>query len=146
MSHFIQFSSVQPLSHVGLFVIPYTAARQASLSITSSRSSTKLMCIETVIPSSHLILCHPLLLLYSIFPCIRIFFSEPVLPIRWSKYWSFSFIISLSSGYSRLIFFRIDWFDFLAVQRILKHLLQHHSSKASIIWCSSFLMVQLSHP
>ena len=146
MSHFIQFSSVQPLSHVGLFVIPYTAARQASLSITSSRSSTKLMCIETVIPSSHLILCHPLLLLYSIFPCIRIFFSESVLCIRWPKNWNFSFSISPSNDHSGLISFRIDWFDLLAVQGTLKSLLQHHRSKASILQCSTFFMVQLSHP
>ena len=133
-----QFSSVQ-LSHSVLsdFATPQTAAHQASLSITNSWSLCKLMSIESVMPSNHLILCHPLLLLPSIFPSIRVFSNESVL-IRWPKYWSFS--ISPSSEYSGLISFRIDWFD-LAVQGTLKSLLQHHSSKASIIWCSAFSIV-----
>ena len=120
-------------------------ARQASLSITSSRSSLKLMSIDSVMPSSHLILCRPLLL-PSIFPSIRVFSNELVLHIRWSKYWSyFSFSISLSNEYSGLISFRMDWLDLLAVQEILKNFLQHHSSKASILWCSAFFIVQLLH-
>ena len=139
-------SSVQSLSHVWLFVTPWTAAHQASLSITNSQSLLKLMSIESVMPSNHLILCHPLLLLPSIFPSIRVFSNEPVLCIRWPKYWSFSFSISPSSEYSRLISFRMDWLDLLAVQGTLKSLLQHHSSKASILWHSTFFMVQLSHP
>ena len=127
-----------------LFVTLWTAARQASLSITNSRSLLKVMSIQLVMPSSHLILCHPLLLLPSIFPSIRVFSNELVLCIRWPKYWSFS--ISLSSEYSGLIFFRIDWLDLLEVQGALKSLLQHHSSKASILLCSAFFIVQLSHP
>ena len=121
-------------------------AHQASLSITSSQSSLKLMSIELVRPSNHLILCHTLLLLPSIFPSIRVFASESVLHIRWPKYWSFSFSISPSSEYSGLISCSIDWFDLLEVQGTLKSLLQHHSSKASIILCSAFFTVQLSHP
>ena len=125
---------------------PWTAACQASLSITNSQSLLKLMSIESVMPSNHLILCHPLLLLLSIFPSIRVFFSESVLHIRWPKYWSFSFSISPSNEHSGLISFRMDWFDLLAVQGTLKSLLQHHSSKASALQCSGFFMVQLSHP
>ena len=125
------FSSVQSLSRVWLFVTPWTAARQASLSVTSSWSLLKLMSAESVIPSNHLILCHPLLLLPSILPSIRVFSKESVLHIRWPKYWSFSFSISPSNEYSGLISFRMDWFDLLAVQGILKSLLQHHTSKAS---------------
>ena len=137
-------SSVQPLSRVRLFVIPWTAALQPSLSITNSRSLFKLMSIELVMPSNHLILCRPLLLLLSVFPSIRVFSNESVLHIRWPKYWSFSFSISLSSEYSGLISFRIDWLD-LAVQGSLKSLLQHHSSKPSILWHSAFFMVQISY-
>ena len=125
---------------------PWTAAHQASLSITNSRSLLKLMSIELVMPSEHLILCHPLLLLPSIFPSIRVFCNESVLHIRWPKYWSFSFSISRSNEYSELISFRIDWLYLLAGQGILKSLLQHHSSKASILQCSTFFIVQLSHP
>ena len=139
-------SSIQLLSQVWLFVTPWTAARQASLSITNSQSLLKLMSIESVMPSNHLILCCPLLLLSSIFPCIRVFSNESVLPIRWPKYWSFSFNISPSNEYSGLIFFRMDWLDLLAVQRTFKSLLQHHSSKASILQHSAFFIVQLSHP
>ena len=124
---------------------PCTAARQASLSITNSRSSLKLMSIESVMPSSHPILCQPLLLL-SIFPSIRVFSNESVLHIRWPKYWCFSFSISPSNEYSRLLSFRMDWLDLLAVQGTLKSLLQHHSSKASILWYSAFSIFQLSHP
>ena len=125
---------------------PWTAAHQASLSLTNSLSLLILMSIESVMPSNHLILCHPLILLPSIFPSIRVFPNESVLHIRWSKYWSFSFSISPSNEYSELISFRMDWLDLLAVQGTLKSLLQHHSSKASILWCSAFFMVQLSHP
>ena len=139
-------SSVQLLSRVQLFATPWTAAHQASLSITNSQSLFKLMSIESVIPSNHLILCHPLLLLPSIFPSIRVFSSESVLCIRWPKYWSFSFSVSPSNECSGLISFRMDWFDLLAVQGALKSLLQHHSSKASILWHSAFFIVQLSHP
>ena len=142
----IQFSSVQLLSRVRLFVTPWTAAQQASLSITNSRSLLKLKSIESVIPSNHLILSCPLLLPPSIFPSIRAFSNESVLCIRWPKYWSFSFSISPSNEYSGLISFRIDWFDLLAVQVTLKSLLQHHSSKASILRHSTFFIVQLSHP
>ena len=117
----------------------------ASLSITSSWSLLKLMAIESVMSSNHLVLCHPLLLLPSIFPSIRIFSNESVLHIRWPKYWSFSFSISPSNKYSEQISFRIDWFDFPAVEGTLKSLLQHHNSKASILWCSAFFIVQLSH-
>ena len=145
--HFQSFSQVvQSLSHVQLFVTPRTAAHQTSLSITNSRSLLKLMSIESVMPSNHLILCHPLRLLPSILPSIRVFSNESVLCIRWPKYWSFSFNISTSSEYSGLISFRMDWFDVLATQGTLKSLLQHHSSKASILWCSAFFIVQLSHP
>ena len=125
--------SVQSLSSVRLFVTPWTAARQASLSITNSRSLLKLMSIESVMPSNHLILSHPLLLLLSIFPSIRVFSNESAFCIRWPKYWSFSFSISPSNEYSGLISFRMDWLDLLAVQGTLKSLLQHHSSKASIL-------------
>ena len=138
------FSSVQSLSHVRLFVISWTAAQQVSLSITNSRSLFKLMSIESVMPSKHLILCHPLLLLPSIFPIIRVFSNESVSHIKWPKYWSFSFSISPSSEYSGLISFRLDWLDLLAVQGTLKSLLQHHSSKTSILWCSAFFLVQLT--
>ena len=138
----IQFSS--SLSHVQLFVTPWTAAHQASLSITNSL--LKLLSIKSVLPSNHLILCHLLFLLPSIFPSIGVFFNVSVLSIRWPKYCSFSFSISPSNEYSGLISFRTDWLNLLAVQQILKSLLQPHSSKASIIWCSAFLIVQLSHP
>ena len=141
-----QFSSVQSLSRVWLFATPWTAANQASLSITNSRSSLRLMSIESVMPPHHLILCHPLLLLPSIFPSIRVFSNESALRIRWPKYWSFSFNISPSKEYPGLISFRMDWLDLLAVQGTLKSLLQHHSSKASILGCSAFFIVQLSHP
>ena len=136
--------SVQKLSRVQLFVTPWTAACQVSLSITNSRSPPKLMSIESVMPSSHLILCCPLLLLPPIPPSIRVFSNESALHIRWSKYWSFSFNISISNEYSGLIF-RMDWLDLLAVQGTLKSLLQHHSSKASILWHSAFFIVQISH-
>ena len=137
-------SSVQSLSRVWLFVTPWTAACQVSLSITNSQSLSKLMSSELVMPSNHLILCHPLFLPPSIFPSIRIFSSESVLHIRWPKYWSFSFSISPSNEYSGLISFRMDWLDLLAVQGTLKNLLQHHSSKASILQCSAFFIVQLT--
>ena len=140
------FSSVQSLSCVQLFSTPWTAARQASLSITNSRSSPKLMSIESVMLSNHLILCRPLLLLPSIFPSIRVFSNQSALHIRWPKYWSFSFNISPSSEHSGLISFRMDWLDLLAVQGTLKSLLRHHSSKASVLWRSAFFIVQLSHP
>ena len=140
-----QGSSVQSLSRVWLFVTPWTAARQASLTITNSRSSSKLMSIEFVMPSSPLILCHPLLLLPSIFPSIRVFSNESALHIRWPKYWSFSFSISPSNERPGLISFRMDWLDLLAVQGTLKSLLQHHTSKASILLRSAFFTVQLSH-
>ena len=126
--------------------IPQTAACQASLSFTISRNLLKLMSIESVMPSNHLALCHPLLLLPSIFPSIRVFSHESALRIRWPKHWSFSFSISCSNEYSRLISFRIDWFDVFAVPGTLKHLLQHHSSKAPVLWCSAFFTVQLSYP
>ena len=138
-------SSVRLLSHVWPFATPLTTARQASLSITNSQSLPKLMSIESVMPSNHLTLCHLLFLLPSIFPSIRVFSNESVPFIRWLKYWSFSFSISPSNKYSRLISFRMDWFDLFAVQGTLKSLLQHHSSKASILWCSSFFIVQPSH-
>ena len=138
-------SSVEMLSHVPLFVTPWTATHQASLSITNSQSLLKLMSIESVMPSNHIILCHLVLLLPSIFPSIRVF-SESVLRSRWPKYWSFSLSISPSNEYFGLISFRMDWLDLLAVQRTLKSLLQHHGSKASVLWCSVFFMVQLSHP
>ena len=140
------FSSVQLLSRVQLFVTPWTAACQASLSITNSQSFLKLMSIELMMPSNHLILCCPVLLLPSIFPSSRIFSNESVLRIRWPKCWSFSFNISPSNEYSGLISFRMHWFDLLAVQGTLKSLLQHHSSKASVLWHSAFFIVQVSHP
>ena len=140
------FSSVQSLSRVRLFMTPWTAACQASLSITNSWSLLKLVSIELVMPSNHLILCRPLLLLPSIFPSIRVFSSESALHIRWPKDWSFSFNMSPSNEHPGLISFRMDWLDLLAVQGTLKSLLQHHSSKASIIQRSSFFTVQLSHP
>ena len=139
-------SSVQSLSHVQLFATPWTAACQASLSLTNSQSLLRLISIKLVMPSNHLILCCPLLLLSSIFPSIRVFSNESVHCIRWPKYQNFSFSISPSNEYSGLISFTIDWFDLLAVQGTLKSLLQHHSSKASILWHSAFLMVQPSHP
>ena len=138
--------SVQSLSRVQLFATPWTAARQASLSITNSWSLPKPMSIELVMPSNHLILCHPLLLLPSIFPSIRVFSNESALCIRWPKYWSSSFNISPSKEHPGLISFRMDWLDVLAVQGTLKSLLQHHSSKASILRHSAFFIVQLSHP
>ena len=138
------FSSVAQLCR--LFATPWTAAHQASLSITNSQGLLKLMSFESVMPSNHLILCHPLLLLPLIFPSIRVFSNESVLHIRWSKCWSFCFSISPSNEYSELIAFRMDWVDLLAVQGTLKSLLQHHSSKASILRCSAFFIVQLSHP
>ena len=141
----VQFQSVQSLSCVWLFATTWTAAPQASLSITKSRSLLKLMSIESVMPSNHLTLCHPLLLLPSVFPSIRVFSKESVLCIKWLKYWSFNFSISPSNEYSGLISFRIDWFHLLAEQGTLKSLLQYHSSKASILQCSAFFIVQLSH-
>ena len=141
-----QLSSVQSLSRVRLFATPWIAARQASLSITNSQSLLKLTSIELVMLSSHLILCHPLLLLPSIPPRIRVFSSESVLCIKWPKYWSFSFSISPSNEHSGLISFRMDWLDLLAVQETLRSLLQHHSSKASLLQLSAFFIVQLSHP
>ena len=140
----VQF--VQLLSCVRLFVTPWTAARQASLSITNSRGLLKLMSNESVMPSNHLIICHPLLLLLSIFPSIRVFSNESVLHIMCLKYWNFSFSISPSSVYSGPISFRVDWLDLLAVQGTLKILLQHHSSKVSILQCLAFFIIQLSHP
>ena len=137
----LQFNSVQSLSCVWLFVIPWITARQASLSITNSRSSPKLMSIESVMPSSRLILCHPLLLLPPIPPSIRVFSNESTLRMRWPKYWSFSFNISPSNEHPGLISFRMDWLDLLAVQGTLKSLLQHHSSKASILQRSIFSIV-----
>ena len=142
----VQFSSVQSLSHVRLFATPWTSACQASLSITNSWSLPKLMSIESMMPSNHLILCCPLLLLPSIFPSIRVFSDESVLHIRWPKYWSFRFNISPSNEHLGLISFRMDWLDLLAVQGTLKSLLQHHSSKASVLQHSSFFIVWLSHP
>ena len=138
-------NSVQLLSHVQLFVTPWITAHQASLSITNSKSSLKLMSIESVMPSSHLILCHPLLLLPPIPPSIRVFSSESTLHKRWPKYWSFSFSIIPSKEIPGLIF-RMDWLNLLAVQGTLKSLLRHHSSNASIRWRSAFFTVQLSHP
>ena len=143
---FSLFSSVQPLSRVWLFVTPRTAAHQASLSVTNSWNLLKLMSTELVMPSNHLILCRPLLILPSILPSIRVFSNESVLCIRWPKYWSFSFSISPSNEYSWLISFRMDWLDLLAIQGTLKILLQHYTSKASILQCSAFFIVQLSHP
>ena len=142
----VQFSLVQLLSCVRLFATPWTAACQASLSITNSRSLLNFMSIKSVMPSNHLILCHPLPFLPSIFPSIRVFSKESVLRIRWPKYWSFSFSISPSNEQSGLISFRMDWLDLLGVQGTLKSLLQHHSSKASILQRSAFFIDQLSHP
>ena len=139
-------SSVQVFSRVQLFVTPWTAACQASLSIINSGNLLKLTSIEYVMPSNHLILCRPLHHPPSIFPSTRVFSNESVLHLRWPKYWSFSFSISPSNEYSGLIFFRMDWLDLLAVQRTLKSLLQHHSSKASILQCSAFFILQPSHP
>jgi len=134
------------LSHVLLFVKPWAASCHASLSFTISQSLLKLICIESMMPSNHLIFCRPLLLLPSIFPSIRIFSNESAVCIRWPKYWSFNFNISLAKEYSGLISFRTDWFDFLTVQGTLKSLIQHHSSKASILQHSAFFIVQLSYP
>ena len=142
----VQFSSVQLFSHVQFFVTPWTAAFQASLSISNSWSLPKLMSIESVTPCNYLILYCPLFLLLSIFPSIKVFPNESALHIRWPKYWSFSFSISPSNEYPGLISFTMDWLDLLAVQGTLKSLLQHHSSKASILLCSAFFIVQLSHP
>ena len=144
--HAHRFSSVQLLSHVQLFVTPWTTASQASLSITNCCSLPKLMSIESVMPSKHLILCHPLLLLTSIFPTFRVFSNELALHIRWPNYWSFSFNINPSNEHLGLISFRMDWLDLLAVQETLKSLPQYHSSKVSILQCSAFFTVQLSHP
>ena len=140
----VQFSLVQSLSRVWLFATPWTAAHQASLSITNFWSLLKLMSIESVMPSNHLILCRPLLL-PSVFPSMRVFSNESVLHIRWPEYWSFSFSISPSNEYSGLISFRKDWLDLLGVQGTLKSLFQHHSSKASVLQHSTFFMVKLSH-
>ena len=142
----VQFSSVQSLSRVRLFATPWITARQASGSITSSLSSRKFMSSESVMRSSHLILCRPLLLLPPIPPSIRVFSNESTLRMRWPKYWSFSFSISPYNEHPGLISFRMDWLDLLAVQGTLKSLLQHHSSKPSILRCSAFFTVQLSHP
>ena len=146
MSPETSLSSVQSLNRVQLFVTPWTAAHQASLSITNSWSWLKLMSIESVMPSNHLILYCPLLLLPSIFPSIKVFSNESSLHIRWPKYWSSSFNISPSNKHLGLISFRMDWLDLLAVQGTFKRLLQHHSSKASIPQCSAFFIVQVSHP
>ena len=146
MHMYVSVSSVQSLSHVQLFATSWTAPCQASLSINSSWSLSKLMSIESMMPSNHLILYRPLLLLLPIPPSIRVFSNESALRIRWPKYWSFSFSISPSNEHPGLIFFRMDWLDLLAVQGILKSLLQHHSSKASIFQCSAFFIVQFSHP
>ena len=149
--HSVQFSSVAQscpalCDPTDCSTTPWTAARQASLSVTNSWHLLKLMSTESVMPSNHLILCRPLLLPPSIFPSIMVFSNKLTLRIRWPKYWSFNFSNSPSSEYSGLISFRIDWLDLLAVQGTLKNLLQHHSSKASILQCSAFFMVQLSHP
>ena len=140
------FAVVQSLSHVQLFVIPWTVAHQDFLSFTISWSLFKLMSIESVMPSNHLILCHSFSLLPSIFPRIRVFSNESALYIRWPRYCSFSFSMSHFNEYSWLIYFKIDWFDFLAVQGTLKSFLQHHKLKASRLWCSAFVTVHLSHP
>ena len=144
--HNLTISSVQELSHVWLFVTPWTAACQASLSITNSWSPPKPMSLESVMPSNHLLLCRPFLLLPSTFSSIRVFSNESALCIKWPKYWSFSFSISPSNEHPGLISFKMDWLDLLAVQGTLKSLLQHHSSKASILWHSAFFIVQLSYP
>ena len=145
-THIYFSQSVQLLSRVWLFATPWTTARQVSLSITNSRSPPKPVSIESVMPSNHLILCHPLLLLPPIPPGIRIFSNESALRIRWPKYWSFSFNVSPTNEHPGLISFRMDWLDLLAVQGTLKSLLQHHSSNASILQCSAFFTVQLLHP
>ena len=137
---------VRSLSHVWLFATPWTAAHQASLSFTVSRSLCKLKSVKSVMPSNRVVLCCPLLLLPSVFRSIRVFPSESAVHIRWPKYWSFTFSISPSKDYSELILFRIDWFDLLAVQGTLKSLLQHHSLKVSVLWHSPFFMVQISRP
>ena len=142
----MKFSSVQSLSRVRVFATPWIAARQASWSITNTRSSLRLTSIKLVMPSSHFILCHPLLLLPPIPSSIRVFSNESTLHMRWPKYWSFSFSIIPSKEIPGLISFRMDWLDLLVVQGTLKSLLQHHSSKASILWHSAFFAVQLSHP
>ena len=142
----VMLYSVQSLSRVWLFATPWTAARQASLSITNSQSPLKPMSTELVMPSNHLILCRPFLLLPSIFPSIRVFSNESTVHMMWPKYWSFSFSIRPSNEHPGLISFRMDWLDLLAVQGTLKSLLQHHSSKALTLRCSAFFMVQLSHP
>ena len=134
------------LSHVPRFAFPWASARQASLSNTNSQNLPKLMSIKSVMPSNHLILCRPLLVLPSIFPSIRVFSNESALRIRWPKYWSFSFNIRPSNEHPGIISFRVNWLDLLAVQGTLKSRLQHHSSKASILWCSAFFVIQLSHP
>ena len=141
----VQFNSVQSLSRVRLFATPWIAARQASLSISNPQSLLKLMPIESVMPSSHFTLCHPLLFLSPIPPSIRLFSNESTLRMRWPKYWNFSFNISPSNEHPGLMSFRMDWLDLLAVQGTLKSLLQHHSSKASIFWCSSFFFTVQSH-
>ena len=143
IKHYVQFSSVT--QSCPTFCDPWTTARQASLSITNSRSLPKLMSIELVMPPNRLILCHPLLLLRSIFPSIKVFSNESTFRIRWPKDWSFIFNISPSNEHPGVISFRMNWLDHLAVQGTLKSLLQYHSSKASILWCSAFLIVQLSH-
>ena len=146
LTKYKRISSGPLLSRVWLFVTPWAAACQASLSNTNSRSLLKLMSTESVMPSNHLLLYHPLFLQPSIFTSIRVFYNESVLCIRWSKYWTFSFSISSSDEYSGLISFRMDWLDLLAVLGTLKSLLQHHSSKASTLQCSAFFIVQLLHP
>ena len=146
MSHFLYVVVVRSLSCVQLFVIPWTAACQAPLSFTVFWSLLKSMSIESVMPSNHLILCHPLLLLPSIFPSIRVFSNESTLCMRWPKYWSFSLSVSPSKEHPGLVSFRMDWLDLLAVQGTLKSLFQHHSSKASILWHSAFFIVQPLHP
>ena len=146
MTENVKYLGEHLFSCVWLFVTPWAAAGQASLSITNSQSALRLMSIESVMPSNHLILCHSLLLPSLIFPSIRDFSNESVFRIRCPKYWSFSFSISPSSEYSGLVSFRIDWFDLLAVQGTHKNLPHHHSSKASILWCSAFFIFQLSHP
>ena len=140
-----QFNSVQSLSRVQFFATPWTAAHQASLSVTNSQSLLKLLSIESVMPSNYLILCRPLILPPSVFPSLRVFSNESVLCIRWPKYWSFSFSISPSNEYSGLISFRMDWLDLLAVPGTLKSLLQHRSSKASFLQCSALFIFQLSN-
>ena len=143
---YVNFSSIQSLSCIQLFATPWNAAHQASLSNTNSGSLPILMSTEPVMPSSHLIFCRPLLLPPSIFPSMRVFSKQSVLHIRWPKYWSFRFSISSFNEYWGLVSSRIDWLDLLAVQGTLKSLLQHHSSKASILQCSAFFMLQFSHP